>query len=148
MIIDQLFPIRFGLNKYEARDGLKQYSLFETSIRDNCPKEPACRKDKYRTIDGSCNNLEHPLWGMSHTSFIRIVPPDYADGLNELRKAGDGSVLPGAREVSITLATDVDLPDVKFALFVMQWGQFIDHDLTLTASTRSKYYLEMSFDLI
>ncbi|XP_025017550.1 chorion peroxidase isoform X2 [Tetranychus urticae] len=127
---------KFGLNKYEARDGLQQYSLYDTSIRDNCPKEPHCVRDKYRTIDGSCNNLEHPLWGKSHTSFIRIAPPDYSDGLNELRKASDGSNLPGARIVSSTLATDVDIPDVKFSLLVMQWGQFIDHDLTLTASTR------------
>lgn len=129
---------RYELEKYQARDGLSQFSLFDTSIDEHCPRDPVCKQSKYRTIDGSCNNLEHPLWGKSHTAFIRLVPPDYADGLNTLRKASDGEHLPGPREVSITLATDVDIPQTKFTLMVMQWGQFIDHDITLTASTRSK----------
>jgi len=33
----------------------------------------------YRTIDGSCNNLNFPLWGKSLTSQARFIPPSYDD---------------------------------------------------------------------
>ena len=36
---------------------------------------------KYRTIDGSCNNLEHLQWGQASTAFQRLLPPDYEDGM-------------------------------------------------------------------
>jgi hypothetical protein len=32
---------------------------------------------KYRTINGLCNNLGHPRWGMSLTPFDRFLQPDY-----------------------------------------------------------------------
>ncbi|XP_074599828.1 peroxidase-like isoform X2 [Brevipalpus obovatus] len=127
---------KFNLEKYQARDGLTQFSLFQTSISEHCPVDPECKESKYRTIDGSCNNIQHPLWGKSHTAFSRLVLPEYADGLNELRVASDEGELPGPRVVSALLATDVDIPEQRFTLAVMQWGQFIDHDLTLSASTR------------
>lgn len=57
----------------------------------------------------------------------RLLPPAYADGLNELRVAKDGGPLPTPREVSLHGAHDKDFPDRKFTLIVMQWGQFIDH---------------------
>jgi len=40
------------------------------------------------------------------------------------------SRLPSARVVSISNVADVDNPEQDFTLAVMQWGQFIDHDLT------------------
>ena len=36
---------------------------------------------QYRSIEGSCNNLNHPLIGRSMTPFRRLVPTHYADGL-------------------------------------------------------------------
>ena len=35
---------------------------------------------KYRTITGECNNLQHPLYGMTSTANQRIMPPKYDDG--------------------------------------------------------------------
>ena len=139
---------RLGLTKEQARDGLTKFSLEQTSAAQHCPKSPSCKISKYRTIDGSCNNLKRPLWGKSHTAFNRLHPADYADGLNNLRKARDQSELPLPRIVSTTLAKDVDLQEPKFTLIVMQWGQFVDHDLTLSASTRSKPFASLIIVII
>ena len=52
---------------------------------DTCPypdeeRRSRCRKSSpYRTIDGSCNNLKHPLWGRSMTPLTRFLDPDYCD---------------------------------------------------------------------
>ena len=33
-----------------------------------------------RTIDGTCNNLQRPLWGSSFQPFKRYLRPHYEDG--------------------------------------------------------------------
>lgn len=38
-------------------------------VNPNCTD--MCYHNKYRTIDGSCNNLQHPLWGSSLSAFRR-----------------------------------------------------------------------------
>lgn len=75
------------------------------------------------------------------TTFERLLDHSYADGLNAPRVAVDGSPLPSAREVSLVLAPDRDQPNQRYTLMVMQLGQFTDHDLTHTASTRSELSL-------
>ena len=46
----------------------------------------------YRSLDGSCNNLNSTWWGKSGTPFKRWLPADYGDQfkLNEPRIAKDG----------------------------------------------------------
>ena len=45
------------------------------------PPTAPCVLSKYRSQDGSCNNLQNPLsWGVSNTPFRRVLPPDYGDG--------------------------------------------------------------------
>lgn len=127
------------MNKKQARDGLLKYSLLQTSVSNHCPRAPVCEQSKYRKIDGSCNNLRNPIWGQSHTTFNRLLPSDYSDGLNELRRTSDNKDLPSPREVTLNLASDFDAPENIFTVAVMQWGQFIDHDLTLAMSTRSNF---------
>ena len=34
----------------------------------------------YRTYDGTCNNLRHPLWGSSNKPLARLLPSMYGDG--------------------------------------------------------------------
>lgn len=36
---------------------------------------------KYRTFNGSCNNIKNPhSFGVAYTPFRRMLPPDYTDG--------------------------------------------------------------------
>ena len=35
---------------------------------------------RYRTFDGSCNNLKHPVWGSASFFYRRLLDPHYADG--------------------------------------------------------------------
>ena len=38
---------------------------------------------RYRSIDGTCNNLVHTSWGATNRAFRRIFPAEYPDGLPE-----------------------------------------------------------------
>lgn len=73
---------RFRLTPEQAGFGLQQFSVKDTIISSTCPAPPPCgEKEKYyRTIDGSCNNLDNPSWGQARTTFQRLKPPKYSDG--------------------------------------------------------------------
>lgn len=67
-------------------------------------KYPKCSANyPYRSIDGSCNNLERPLDGAARDCMLRLLPPDYTDGISKFRVSADGSPLPNARVMSIEL---------------------------------------------
>jgi hypothetical protein len=42
----------------------------------------------------------------------------------------DGTQLPGPRHISLSLIPDVNNPDLRYSHLLMQFGQFIDHDLS------------------
>ena len=86
--------------------------------------------------DGSCNNLDNPLWGASNTPFQRTLLPVYSDGVFKPKVAKSGDSLPSARLVSINIVPDVDAPSELDTHNVMQWGQFVDHDITHTPPFR------------
>ena len=35
---------------------------------------------QFRSIDGSCNNIQHPHWGQANTALHRLLPSVYEDG--------------------------------------------------------------------
>ncbi|XP_053565790.1 peroxidasin homolog [Bombina bombina] len=94
-----------------------------------------CFHRRYRTHDGSCNNLQHPMWGASMTAFQRLLRPAYQNGFNVPRGLGvteDSGILPLPlpRLVSTTMiGTETITPDTQYTHMLMQWGQFLDHDL-------------------
>ncbi|XP_023243050.1 peroxidase-like [Centruroides sculpturatus] len=96
-----------------------------------------CEEDKYRSFDGSCNNLEHPTWGKTFTCFQRLLPPAYADSISAPRIAVSGRPLPPARVLSILIHRNANVPSHIFTHMFMVWGQFVDHDITLTPISRS-----------
>ena len=67
---------------------------------------PICNSvtEPYRSLDGSCNNLDEPNFGRAFTPFQRMLDPDYAPGsVNEPRVAIDPRTpLPPARLLSTT----------------------------------------------
>lgn len=101
--------------------------------RQNC--SDMCYHQKYRTIDGSCNNLRHHTWGSSYTGFRRILQPIYENGFSmpvgwEKGRRYHGYPKPAARLVSTTLISTHNITsDDRITHMVMQWGQFLDHDL-------------------
>jgi len=124
---------RFSLTPAQAGFGLTDFSTRDTILGPNCPSGGPCdRNEKYRSYDGSCNNLENPLWGTSNSPFQRTLLPAYSDGVFKPRQAVSGDDLPSARLVSINIVPDVDAPSELDTHNVMQWGQFVDHDITHT----------------
>lgn len=57
----------------------------------------------YRSFDGTCNNLKRPLDGRARDCMLRLLPPDYKDGIRQFRTSVDGSPLPNARFLSTQL---------------------------------------------
>lgn len=83
-----------------------------------------------RTYDGSHNNLDDPLMGAAGQNLLRLVSAAYADGVSSLA----GYNRPSARAISNAISTQTEsMPNEHQASdFVWQWGQFIDHDFTLS----------------
>ncbi|CAL1280045.1 unnamed protein product [Larinioides sclopetarius] len=92
--------------------------------------------DRYRTFDGTCNNLNHPSWGMASSCFERLVEPDYADGTAEKRAAVSGNPLPSPRRISLEIHSHMDNPTDYVTHMFMAFGQFLDHDISLSPLSR------------
>ncbi|KAK4336729.1 hypothetical protein RND71_043630 [Anisodus tanguticus] len=108
--------------------------------QDGAQNSIDCREfadSKFRSPDGSCNNLKHPFWGKSSVCHIRLVASGYEDGISEPRQNSFkyGRKLPTARHVS--QAAHYEKPDRFFyTLMVMAFGQFLNHDITFTPQTK------------
>lgn len=83
-----------------------------------------------RSFDGFKNNPVHPEWGAAHFTINYQVPLAYADQISE----PSGSDRPNPRMVSnLLFSQERLLDDVRsLSAFTWAWGQFIDHDITLT----------------
>ncbi|KAL5233066.1 hypothetical protein ACI65C_000476 [Semiaphis heraclei] len=129
----------FNLTRDQGTFALPSFSILDTVLGDTCPRTSFCQPHKYRSTDGSCNNIQHELWGRASTALQRILPPKYGDGVNSPRsRAVNGSPLPSARQVSVTFTQDVDSPSENYTMLLMQWGQFLDHDTTHTPISRGQ----------
>ncbi|XP_055903561.1 chorion peroxidase [Eupeodes corollae] len=115
---------------------------FKTSpMAQHCTSPFACSdiQAKYRSLSGTCNNpIPHrSMWGAAGQPMERLLPPAYEDGVWLPRvHSVDGSPLMGAREISRTLLLDSNRPHPKHNLLVMQFGQFLAHDVTQSSSIR------------
>ncbi|XP_078681743.1 myeloperoxidase-like [Branchiostoma floridae x Branchiostoma belcheri] len=108
-----------------------------TSVCDDTSMQPiTCPTPavpEFRSANGRCNNRDHPLWGSAEQPLRRLLGPDYDDGFKAPRTTGrDGTALPSARLVSTTMHEDLRKSSQVNTHMVMQFGQFLDHDITLT----------------
>ena len=111
---------------------------------------PRCNyRYRYRTIDGTCNNLRRPLQGSAHTAFRRLISSKYEDGISDMigkrqstgKSIKQGGVYissgpfdppyPSTRWISQRIVSNDSSNELPLTHMVMQWGQFLDHDLDL-----------------
>ncbi|CAI4224998.1 unnamed protein product [Auanema sp. JU1783] len=110
---------------------------------DSC--SDSCFHKKYRSYNGECNNLAHSMWGVSSMPFLRLLPPVYENGFNtpvgwEKNRLYYGFPKPNPREVSRkAIASPRITAHRQLSSMVMQWGQFIDHDITFAATALSRH---------
>lgn len=79
--------------------------------------------------------------GASFTGYKRLLFADYLDGIQEFRRSVNKKhALPSARVISTSLVKHADIPDKDRTLAVMQWGQFVGHDLAHTATSKMGEY--------
>ncbi|KAL3073258.1 hypothetical protein niasHS_000010 [Heterodera schachtii] len=111
-------------------------------FKDAC--QDMCFHSKYRSYTGQCNNFEHPTWGVSQMPFLRLLPPIYENGFNtpvgwDTNKRYFGFPKPNPRTISFELvSTEQVTAHSMFSAMLMQWGQFVDHDLDFIATALSR----------
>ena len=125
-------------------------ALFSTTMMEEMDHESDCheptevttvcdRSARFRTFNGTCNNLRHPNWGASNTGFSRLLPALYfdADGLNDpigYPNQPNAPKVPSPHTVSRDFIKDevaASSPSSNLTHILMQFGQFLDHDLDL-----------------
>ncbi|XP_064480134.1 chorion peroxidase-like [Ornithodoros turicata] len=147
LMVTKILATQFRMSHDEIMNGLPLVDTSRTEIWDICPahvKPIPCTVERYRTMDGRCNNIKNPSWGVTNTPFVRFLPPVYNDGIEGPRRAKDGAELTRARVVSNFVHKDHDRPNQQLSILVMSWGQFIDHDLTLAAPPRDERDLDFT----
>lgn len=141
---------RLKLAPDDVHGAVKCVDVRDTALGRVCPKNLIDEEDvvcprktlHYRTPDGSCNNFDRPSWGATFSTLVRLLPARYADGISRPRVSTGGSPLPSGRSVSQTLTTLRDRTgssdDPRVTLMLMQWGQLVDHDVSLTTLSVSR----------
>ena len=136
-----LFSMALGLGAYTTHSHAAGVSAvrgieFRDGARNGPRRHSGPRRSTwYRSIDGSANHpFVHSL-GQALTPFQRMFATDYSDGISALA----GPHRPGPRHVSNLVNAQptayAGTPSRPLATaFLWQWGQFIDHDITLSDS--------------
>uniref|UniRef100_F6W3T9 Thyroid peroxidase n=1 Tax=Xenopus tropicalis TaxID=8364 RepID=F6W3T9_XENTR len=109
-----------------------------------CPNN--CLAGKYRHITGACNNRNNPAWGAANTLLARWLPAQYEDGIGEPKGWREeflynGFRLPQVREVTnkiIHASSKAFREDDLYSHIIIEWGQYIDHDIAFTPQSVSK----------
>lgn len=142
---DNLFSLTSNLDPYRASEtamalsSIQLHSPLARAAVDQCEQHIHCKPTRYRSADGSCNNLQYPDWGKSFTCFQRLLPPSYADGQSKPRMSVNGYPLPNPRVLSAVIHRDLNYP-ATYTHMVMQFGQFVAHDIAFTPSSRTSKF--------
>ncbi|XP_039320734.2 putative oxidoreductase PXDNL isoform X2 [Saimiri boliviensis] len=101
-----------------------------------------CFHRKYRSHDGTCNNLQQPTWGAAPTAFARLLQPAYQDGVRAPRglglPVGSRQALPPPRLVaSVWARAAAATRGHSHTRMLLHWGRFLEHDLDHTVPALS-----------
>ncbi|XP_073327904.1 eosinophil peroxidase [Pagrus major] len=111
--------------------------------RPSCDSD--CLSERYRSITGECNNRKYPRWGAANIPYSRWLPPEYEDSWGTPRgwdpeHTYHNATLPPVRlvsqEVLFTRNDNISL-DSTLSHLLVEWGQWIDHDVVQTPQSPS-----------
>lgn len=94
----------------------------------------------FRTYDGTGNNIDNPTWGQAGTEFLSRSGATVSG--TDLTRVES----PDARDISEAIGSSrYDAPTSEGGLSSMfwAWGQFVDHDITLTKADGGNDALEL-----
>ncbi|CAB1335605.1 unnamed protein product, partial [Coregonus sp. 'balchen'] len=105
-----------------------------------------CLANKYRSISGVCNNRQKPFWGTANSALARWLPAEYEDGERQPKGWNHGQLyngfqLPPVQEVSKKILQSSSRPmllDDVYCQMLVDWGQYIDHDISFTPQSTSR----------
>uniref|UniRef100_A0A1I7XPJ1 ShKT domain-containing protein n=1 Tax=Heterorhabditis bacteriophora TaxID=37862 RepID=A0A1I7XPJ1_HETBA len=141
-------PFHFFFPSFSVIPTLFYFQLKPDGV--DCNKN-LCYHLMYRTLDGTCNNLDKPMQGAAFRQYIRHFPSEYDDNKGE-PVSSITNIRPSAREsnrVMLSSAQSVTHDKVRFRQYaskfntiskrhfqynnlMMQWGQFMSHDMAKT----------------
>ena len=120
------------------------------------PRRSGENQPKYRSLDGSCNNLRNPLWGTAFRPYRRILPSEYDDGFSTPRNRSvhhTAGELPPGRQVSQCMQNSTNQwTEPRLSQLFVEFAQFLDQDMASTAASRGlstlcsprTFFLELS----
>ncbi len=127
-------PSKKNIGKYLTGTSYRNYDT-------KSPDRSHNNRDKFRSIDGSNNNIkpQRRSWGAANSIFYRELSSNY--GSENQNGALNDDNRPSAREISNLVC---DEPVTQFNTLSINtmhyfWGQFIDHDMTVTPTGETEY---------
>ncbi|XP_076259221.1 salivary peroxidase/catechol oxidase-like isoform X3 [Rhynchophorus ferrugineus] len=136
----RIFKENLGAVSYrECAKILSRFKFHGTALDQTCkalsrPCQDEEYNSPYRSINGSCNNVEKAHIGESFTGFGRLLDADYSDGIQAQRRSVTKRPLPNSREIVNKLVKYDAVPSNKHTMALMQWSQFMEHDLSRPAT--------------
>ncbi len=70
---------RMTLSASEVGAAVNRQNCAPPLLINDCNRN-LCYHLMYRSFDGTCNNLQNPLWGAAFTQYVRNMRPQYDDG--------------------------------------------------------------------
>jgi peroxidase len=129
-------------NRSEAGKCFVQQPRPSTQSRQRSSENTTSLRLKYRSFDGTNNNISNGRqldWGAADIPLYREMPAVY--GSENLNNAMGGVSRPSPRQISNLLCDEpvTQFNSRKLSSFVYVWGQFLDHDMTLTPTDTTEY---------